>query len=152
MSVSSGNEEADAVHHRIILMDSKNRIQIQGLGGHHSSSTTVVDDVGGLNSSTATTPSKKNQLRYSWNVDEENAVTEQAVPESPSHNPVDSMKPSKAKDDGTEPFGFDWIFFKRFYRLHGFLFISVTSLSTLLFLFLLAICLLRKFTITFRIT
>lgn len=51
---------------------------------------------------------------------------------------------SKPLGQGDDEVGFDLTFLRRFFRLHSILFLKLNSLSVFLFLFLLAVNLLRK--------
>lgn len=52
--------------------------------------------------------------------------------------------PKTLPNNNEEQFGFDLSFIKRFYRLHGLLFLRFCSVSTALFTFLVGLVLLRK--------
>jgi hypothetical protein len=177
-SGSSGTDKADAVHPRIIQMDSSPKRtrrkhpsssshckkDDRGDGDNANLANTEVD-VGGVtatnNSDDQEELSKK--LLLGSSVVEEGRVGVEgegdvridisyspginlSAEESPPPLQGSSKKQQKHKDKdfSDETFGFDWIFIRRFFRLHRVLFLRVTSLPTTLFLFLLTICLLRK--------
>lgn len=143
-------EEADAVHHRILEMQARRPIHVDLVVMSEVDREQSYDDD---NKHLANHGGRRNLSS------DAQAVLAVGSPSSSTRStatttPRNDKSSSPAKSNGVstggtngeheeESFGFDIVFFRRFYRLHGLLFLSCTSLSTLLFAFLISICLLR---------
>ncbi|OXA62639.1 ATP-binding cassette sub-family D member 4 [Folsomia candida] len=150
-------EEADAVHHRILEMQARRPIHVDLVVMSEVDREQSYDDD---NKHLANHGGRRNLSS------DAQAVLAVGSPSSSTRStatttPRNDKSSSPAKSNGVstggtngeheeESFGFDIVFFRRFYRLHGLLFLSCTSLSTLLFAFLISICLLQEY-IVYRV-
>ncbi|ODM99099.1 ATP-binding cassette sub-family D member 4 [Orchesella cincta] len=137
----SDSEEADAAHRRFHSVGKSSTDSNLGSKDHFGGSGKTEDDENensGIVIASSSTPLNFEHADYGSTVlDLTGTVKQDAQQSSPMKSP-----PFKE-----EQFGFDFRFLKRFYRLHGLLFISLCSVSTLLFVFLLCLVLLQEYVV-----
>ncbi|CAL8138180.1 unnamed protein product [Orchesella dallaii] len=134
-------EEADAAHRRFqpigkTLTDSTKEIK-QSFGGNGKTEDDENENTGIAIASSSTPLNFENPDYGATILDLTGVVKQDAVGEHSS--------PIKSPPFKEEQFGFDFRFIQRFYRLHGLLFLSLCSFSTVLFVFLLCLVLLQEY-------
>lgn len=139
----SDTEEADAAHRRFLPVPVQqqaiiNTITMKGAGGGESEETTPMNKPG---------ERVQEDLDNNFIAIKTETTDYGAIDMEPERLDVqdETEQPSPSKSlpyNKEEKFGFDFSFIKRFYRLHGLLFLSICSATTALFAFLVCLVLL----------
>jgi len=135
----SDTEEADAAHRRFLsvgqlMTDSKPNEMFDGMR--------KTDDEENENSIGIIVASSSTPLNFE-NPDYGSTVLD--FTKSQAQDVTGQSTSMKSPPFKEEQFGFDFKFVKRFFHLHGLLFFSLCSFSTVLFVFLLCLVLLRTY-------